>query len=50
VGRGGAAGKKTSGPRLGRLVAGPIGPKVKENSFTNKNLIFEYTKEILEEF
>jgi hypothetical protein len=33
--------KKTSGPRL---VAGPIGPKVKENSFPNKNLIFEYTK------
>jgi hypothetical protein len=47
VGRGGAAGKKTSGPRLGRLAAGP---KVKENSFPNKNLIFEYTKEILEEF
>jgi hypothetical protein len=36
--------KKTSGPRLGRLAAGPIGPKVKENYFPNKNLIFEYTK------
>jgi hypothetical protein len=36
--------KKTSGPRLVRLAAGPIGPKVKENSFPNKNLIFEYTK------
>jgi hypothetical protein len=36
--------KKTSGTRLGRLAAGPIGPKVKENSFLNKNLIFEYTK------
>jgi hypothetical protein len=35
---------KTSGPWLGRLAAGPIGPKVKENSFLNKNLIFEYTK------
>jgi hypothetical protein len=44
VGRGGAAGWKTSGPRLGRLAAGPIGPKVKENSFLNKKLIFEYTK------
>jgi hypothetical protein len=43
-GEGEAAGWKTSGPRLGRLAAGPIGPKVKENSFPNKNLIFEYTK------
>jgi hypothetical protein len=24
--------------------AGPIGPKVKENSFPNKNWIFEFTK------
>jgi hypothetical protein len=44
VGRGGAAGWKTSGPWLGRLAAGPIGSKVKENSLSNKNLIFEYTK------
>jgi hypothetical protein len=43
VGRGGAAGWKRSLPRLGWLAAGPIGPKVKENSFPNKNLIFEYT-------
>jgi hypothetical protein len=35
--------KKTSGPRLGRLAAGPIRPKEKENSFSNKNWIFEYT-------
>jgi hypothetical protein len=27
--------------RMGRLAAGP---KVKENSFPNKDLIFEYTK------
>jgi hypothetical protein len=33
--------KKTSGPRLGWLADEP---KVKENSFLNKNLIFEYTK------
>jgi hypothetical protein len=43
-GEGEAAGWKTSGPWLGRLATGPIGPKVKENSFPNKNLIFEYTK------
>jgi hypothetical protein len=30
--------------RMGRLAAGPIGPKVKENSFLNKNLNFKYTK------
>jgi hypothetical protein len=30
--------------RAGRLAAGPIGPKVKENSFPNKNWIFEFTK------
>jgi hypothetical protein len=30
--------------QVGRLAAGPIGPKVKENSFLNKNLIFEYNK------
>jgi hypothetical protein len=41
---GGGRLKKPIGPRLGRLAAGPIGPKVKENSFSNKNLIFEYTK------
>jgi hypothetical protein len=29
---------------MGWLAAGPIGPKVKENSFPNKDLIFEYTK------
>jgi hypothetical protein len=40
-GEGEADGWKTSGPRLGRLAAGP---KVKENSFPNKNLIFENTK------
>jgi hypothetical protein len=28
----------------GRLAAGPIGPKAKENSFPNKNWIFEFTK------
>jgi hypothetical protein len=43
-GEGGAAGWKTSGSRLGRLSTGPIGPKVKETCFLNKNLIFEYTK------
>jgi hypothetical protein len=46
VGRGGAVGWKTSGSWLGRLAAGPIGPKVKENSFPNKNLIFEYNKDL----
>jgi hypothetical protein len=30
--------------RVGRLAAGPIGPKAKENSFPNKNWIFEFTK------
>jgi hypothetical protein len=30
--------------RMGRLAARPIGSKVKENSFLNKDLIFEYTK------
>jgi hypothetical protein len=30
--------------RAGRLAAGPIGPKAKENSFLNKNWIFEFTK------
>ncbi len=30
--------------RAGRLAAGPIGPKAKENSFPNKNWIFEFTK------
>jgi hypothetical protein len=30
--------------RAGRLAAGPIGPKVKENSFLNKNWNFEFTK------
>jgi hypothetical protein len=28
----------------GRLAAGPMGWKLKENSFWNKNWIFEYTK------
>jgi hypothetical protein len=28
--------------RVGRLAAGPNGPEVKENSFLNKNLIFDY--------
>jgi hypothetical protein len=37
-------GERGGGPRLGRKAAGPIGPKVKENSFLNKDLIFEYTK------
>jgi hypothetical protein len=34
------------GPRgqIGRLAAGPNGPKVKKNSFPNKNLIFDYIK------
>jgi hypothetical protein len=27
--------------RVGRLAAGPNGPEVKENSFSNKNLIFD---------
>jgi hypothetical protein len=40
-GRWAAAGPKG---RMGRLAARPIGPKVKENSFPNKDLIFEYTK------
>jgi hypothetical protein len=26
------------------MTRGPIGPKVKENSFPNKNWIFEFTK------
>jgi hypothetical protein len=30
--------------RVGRLAAGPNGPEVKENSFLNKNLIFDYRK------
>jgi hypothetical protein len=30
--------------RAGRLAAGPIGPKAKENSFSNKNWIFEFIK------
>jgi hypothetical protein len=30
--------------RAGRLATGPIGPKAKENSFLNKNWIFEFTK------
>jgi hypothetical protein len=30
--------------RVGRLAAGPNGPEVKENSFLNKNLIFDYSK------
>jgi hypothetical protein len=30
--------------RMGPLAAGPIGPKVRKNSFLNNNLIFEYTK------
>jgi hypothetical protein len=40
-GRWAAAGLKG---RMGWLAAVPIGPKVKENSFPNKDLIFEYTK------
>jgi hypothetical protein len=36
--------EKGSGPQLGWLAARLIGPKVKENSFPNKDLIFEYTK------
>jgi hypothetical protein len=32
------------GGRACRLAAGPIGPKAKENSFPNKNWIFEFTK------
>jgi hypothetical protein len=30
--------------RVGRLAAGPNGPEVKENSFSNKNLVFDYSK------
>jgi hypothetical protein len=30
--------------RLGWLAAGPNGLEVKENSFLNKNLIFDYSK------
>jgi hypothetical protein len=30
--------------RIGQLAAGPNGLKVKENSFSNKNLIFDYSK------
>jgi hypothetical protein len=29
---------------MGRLASGPNGPKVKEKSFPNKNLIFDYSK------
>jgi hypothetical protein len=29
---------------MGWLAAGPIGLKVRKNSFPNNNLIFEYTK------
>jgi hypothetical protein len=44
--RGGEGRWATARPkgRMGRLAAGPIGLKVKENSFPNKDLIFEYTK------
>jgi hypothetical protein len=28
---------------MGRLAAGPIGLKVRKNSFPNNNLIFEYS-------
>jgi hypothetical protein len=38
------AGDRGGGPWLGQLAAEPIGPKVKGNSFPNKDLIFEYTK------
>jgi hypothetical protein len=47
VGRRGEEGRwAAAGPkgRMGQLAAGSIGPKVKENSFLNKDLIFEYTK------
>jgi hypothetical protein len=47
AGRGAEAQWGEGGGRLKKnkwAVAGPIGPKVKENSFPNKNLIFEYTK------
>jgi hypothetical protein len=30
--------------RVGWLAAGPNGPEVKENSFSNKKLIFDYSK------
>jgi hypothetical protein len=30
--------------RVGRLATGPNGPEVKENSFPNKILIFDYSK------
>jgi hypothetical protein len=30
--------------RVGRQAAGPNGPEVKENSFLNKNLIFDYSE------
>jgi hypothetical protein len=46
VGRRGGEGRwAAAGPkgRMGRLATGPIGSKVKENSFPNKDLIFEYT-------
>jgi hypothetical protein len=36
-----AAGPKE---RMVRLAAGPIGPKVRKNSFSKNNLIFEYSK------
>jgi hypothetical protein len=29
--------------RMGRLAAGPVGPKVRKNSFLNNILIFKYT-------
>jgi hypothetical protein len=32
--------------RAGRLTDGPIGLKAKENSFPNKNCIFEFTKSL----
>jgi hypothetical protein len=32
------------GGRVGWLAAGPNGPEVKEISFSNKNLIFDYSK------
>jgi hypothetical protein len=36
--------KKNKWAAAGPLAAGPIGLKVKEIFFPNKNLIFEYTK------
>jgi hypothetical protein len=44
VGQFGQRGRSMPKGRMGRLATGPIGLKVEENFFSNKNRIFEYTK------